>query len=222
MNPPSGQPGIPPRPFKWLLLSALFALGVWFLGKELVYAFARDRSGEPALRTFALVTHVVFTTPLLLLPPLQFSRRIRLRRPSWHRAAGKLYLASAVVAGIFAIHLGLTFESAGRRVPLFVFSVLWVSFSVAAWVCARRRAYAAHERFVVRSYAIALAFVFVRIMGEAQGLLFSFLPSRELSGVTREWLSFVLPLLAVEGWASWWPAVRSSGPKAVDDPPTRR
>lgn len=209
-------------PFKWMLLAALFALGVGFLGKELVYALARDRSGEPMLRTFVLATHLVFTTPLLLLPPLLFSRRIRLRRPSWHRVAGRLYLASAVIAGVFAIHLGLTFESAGRRVPLFVFAVLWVAFSSAAWVCARRRAYAAHERFVVRSYAIALAFVFVRIMGEAQGLLFSFLPGRELSGVTREWLSFVLPLLAVEGWASWWPAVRSSGPKAVDDPPTRR
>lgn len=210
--------GLPPRPFKWLLLTALFALGVWFLANELIYAATRDRSGEPALRSLALVTHLVAATPLLLLPPLQFSRRIRLRWPGWHRAAGKLYLASAAVAGAVAIYLGLTFGSAGRRVPLAVFSVLWLAFSIAAWVCARRRAFTAHERFVVRSYAMALAFVFVRLMGEAQGFLFSFLPSKELSGVTREWLSFVLPLLAIEGWYSWWPALHSSAPQPVDPP----
>lgn len=218
MEPVPRSASLPPRPFKWLLLGALFALGVWFLGNELAYAFTRDRSAEPALRSYALITHLVFATPLLLLPPLQFSRRIRSRWPRWHRRAGQLYLSSAASAAAVAVYLGLTFQSVGRRVPLLLFSLLWLSFSIAAWVCARRRAFAAHEGFVVRSYAIALAFVFVRIMGEAQGLLFSFLPDRELSGVTREWLSFVLPLLAVEGWFSWWPAIRSPKPQAASPP----
>jgi len=141
---------------------------------------------------------------------VQFSRRIRSRWPHWHRRAGQFYLASAIIAATVAIYLALTFESVGRRVPLFIFSVLWLCFSIAAWVCARRRAFGAHERFVVRSYAIALAFVFVRIMGEAQGVLFSFLTDKEVSGITREWLSFTLPLLMVEGYYSWWPALRSA------------
>ncbi len=81
-----------------------------------------------------------------------------------------------------AMYLGLTFESAGRRIPLFVFATLWLAFSMAAFVCARRRAFAAHERFVVRSYVIALAFVFVRVMGEAQESIFAFMPDPELRG----------------------------------------
>jgi hypothetical protein len=205
---------LPHRPFKWLLLTALFCLGVWFLANEIAYAVTRDRAGEPMLRSAVLAAHLVSTLPLLLLPPWQFSRRVRARWPNWHRRAGQVYLAGAVVAAMGAMYLGLTFESAGRRVPLFVFATLWLAFSAAAWVCARRRAFAAHERFIVRSYAIALAFVFVRVMAEAQESMFAFLPDAELRGVTREWLSFVIPLLAVEGWYSWWPAVRSALPSA--------
>lgn len=204
----------PPRPFKWLLLTALFLLGVWFLANEIAYAVTRDRAGEPVLRSAVLVAHLVCTFPLLLLPPWQFSRRVRARWPHWHRRAGQVYLAGAVAAALGAMYLGLTFESAGRRVPLFIFATLWLVFSAAAWICARRRAFSAHERFIVRGYAIALAFVLVRIMAGVQESMFPFLPDAETRGVTREWLSFVIPLLAVEAWYSWWPAVRSALPKA--------
>lgn len=210
----AGQPP-PPRPFKWLLLAALFLLGVWFLANEIAYAMTRDRAGEPLLRSVVLVAHLAAAFPLLLLPPWQFSRRVRARWPKWHRRAGQVYLAGAMVAATGAMYLGFTFESAGRRVPLFVFATLWLAFSAAAWLCARRRAFVAHERFVVRSYAIALAFVFVRILGEVQESMFAFLPDPELRGATREWLSFVIPLLMVEAWYSWWPAVRSATPKAT-------
>jgi hypothetical protein len=200
---------IPIKPFKLLLLATLFALGVWFLAQELVYAASRDRAGESSIRTAALIAHLTFATPLLLLPIFQFSRRIRMHWPTWHRRAGWLYLASAIIASTIAIYLGFTFESLGRRTPTVIFACLWLFFSIAALICARKRSFAAHEQFVVRSYAMALAFVFVRIMGETEDLLFSFLPDKELRGVTREWLCFVLPLLAVEIWNSWLPAVRA-------------
>jgi hypothetical protein len=206
---------LPIRPFKILLLVALFLLGVWFLWHELVYAVTRDRSGESALRTAALITHLTFATPLLLLPAFQFSRRLRMLWPVWHRRAGWLYLVSASIAAAIAIYLGFTFDSLGRRTPTIIFAALWLFFSVAALICARRRAFAAHEKFIIRSYAMALAFVFVRIMGEAEGFLFSFLPGKELRGVTREWLCFVLPLLAVEFWNSWLPAIRAARPRST-------
>jgi hypothetical protein len=57
------------------------------------------------------------------------------------------------------------------------------------------------------SYAIALAFVFVRLLGEFQYVLFPFMPDQALRDATREWLSFVLPLIAVEAWCSWWPSI---------------
>lgn len=201
---------LPIKPFKLLLLSTLFLLGVWFLWHELVYAATRDRTGEPAFRTAALITHAIFTTPLLLLPIFQFSRRARLRWPAWHRRAGWLYLVSAIIAASIAIYLGATFDSLGRRTPTVIFAALWLFFSVAALICARRRVFVAHEQFMIRSYAMAFAFAFVRLMGEAEDFLFPFLPSKELRGVTREWLCFVLPLLAIELWNNWLPALRAA------------
>jgi hypothetical protein len=124
-------------------------------------------------------------------------------------------LTAAIIAAAAAIYLGLTMESVGRRPPLFIFGALWLAFSIAAWICARRRAFAAHERFIVRSYAIALAFAFVRTLGEVEDTLLYFLPDTELRGVTREWLSFVFPLLVVEGYYSWWPAIRTAQPHGV-------
>lgn len=198
---------MPAQPLKWFVLSALLVLGIWYLGNELAYVASKDRSDEPLVRTAALLVHGLIASPLLLLPPLQFSRRFRLRWPAWHRRVGKFYLTSALAAALIAIYLGLTIESVGRRVPLFVFAIVWLFFSTAAWTCARRRAFPAHERFVARSYAVALGFVLVRVMGDAESVLFPFLPAGEIAGITREWLCFVLPLLAVEMWYSWWPSV---------------
>ena len=112
-------------PFKWLLLSAVFLLGVWFLSNELVYSMFRDRSAEPLLRTAVLIIHLLVTLPLLLLPPVQFSRRIRARWPTWHRYAGRFYLSAAMLAAVTAIYLGFSFEDVGRRVPLCLFALLY-------------------------------------------------------------------------------------------------
>jgi Predicted membrane protein (DUF2306) len=191
MTNASRQPSFPPRPFKWSILAALFLLGAWFLAIEVVDSVTRDRSDEPLVRSLVSIIHLVFALPLLLFPPLQFSRRVRARWPIWHRRVGQVYLAAATVAALAAIYLGATFESVGRRPPLL-------------------RAFAAHERFVVRSYTIALAFAFVRTLGEFEGTLLAFIPDKDLSGVTREWLSFVVPLLVVECYYSWWPSVRST------------
>jgi hypothetical protein len=199
-----------PKPFKWLVLAALFGVGAVFLLSELAQSVTRDRAGQPAFRLMVLALHLAAALPLLLLPPIQFSRRFRARWPAWHRRAGKLYLACAIVAAIGAIYLGLTFAGLGSRVPLVLFAILWLAFSMAAWITARRRAFAVHERFVVRSYAIALAFVLVRVLGESQAVLLGFLPAVELRDATGEWLSFVVPLLIVEGWYSWWPSVAAA------------
>jgi hypothetical protein len=198
------------RPLKWIALLVLFVAGLWFVGNDVLYAIGRDRAGESELRTSVLLAHLVVATPLLFIAPLQFSRRIRQHRPKWHRRLGTAYLAFALLAALGAIHLGFTYEGAERRVPLVLFATLWVAFTIGAWVCARNHAYAAHERFVVRGYGVALAFVLVRLLGEFQEPLFAFLPEKAVRDSTREWLSFVLPLLAIESWYSWWPAMRGS------------
>lgn len=197
-----------PKPLKWVLLVALLGVGLWYAFDAVVYAMVRERpSHDSWFRTLSAFIHLAVATPLLVLAPLQFSRRVRARIPIWHRRVGRMFLACSLLAAAGAVYLGATFERVGSRIPLVLFGLLWFAFSISAWATARRRLFAAHERFVVRSYALALAFVFVRLLGEFQDVLFPFMADEALRDTSREWLSFVLPLLAVEARYTWWPSL---------------
>jgi uncharacterized membrane protein len=206
-----------PMPFKWALLAGLYCLGICIGGADIMDAVDRERGSETFYRSTILSVHAMMAVPFLLLAPLQFSRRLRARWPVAHRWLGRTFIAGSSIAALGAIYLGLTYKGIGSRTPLFLFGILWLAFTVAAWLCARRRAFAAHERFVVRVYAIALAFVFVRVIGELQDVLFPFMQDQALRDATGEWLSFVVPLICVEAWYTRWPGVR--GALTVRTPP---
>lgn len=191
----------------WIVL--LFAIA-WFLNSSLSYAFTRDPQPGATLlnRQIWYVAHIASAVPLLLIGPLQFSPNLRRSRPRVHRLLGRIFLGGSLAGGLLAIYIGATIQYQGSRLPLALFGALWVFFAVAAWRCARAGAYAQHRRFVIRTFAIALAFVWVRVLGVfAEDLLF-FIDAEEMRDATREWLSFVLPLLVVEFVLSWWPELR--------------
>lgn len=196
-----------PQPFKWLSLAGLTGLVVLYGGEDIVDAFVRSREKESIGRVLTTFAHFLLALPIFVLAPFQFSRRFRARRPVVHQWCGRVFLSFSLVASLGALYLGVTYQGIGSRVPLAIFAIVWFGFSVAAWICAVRRAFAAHERFAVRAYAIALAFVFVRIIGEHQDFLFPFMADRALRGATGEWLSFVVPLIAIEAWYTWWPSI---------------
>ena len=192
-----------------VLLIVLFLLGLVYTGAELYFSALRERSEYSWLEHIMRFTHIVFTLPLLLVPILQFSPRLRSARPGLHRKLGRIYLVSTILAAIGALYLGFNFEQPGRRVPLVLFSLLWIYFGAAAWQTARNRNFFAHSKFVARSYSIALAFVLVRILGQLEPALFAWIPEPEVRGVTREWLAFLVPLLFVEAVMSWIPSMKS-------------
>jgi hypothetical protein len=182
-------------------------LSAWYLYDNVIYAFLRDRSDEAFGRTMSRFTHLLMAVPLLLIAPLQFSRRVRMRWPRWHRRMGQAYLTGAMIGALLAVYLGVTIKSEGSRIPLAIFGVAWLVFSMAAWICARRHDFVAHERFMIRGYALAMAFVWVRVMVDLQDTMFPFIRNVDVRNATCEWLSFVAPLLIVETWLSWWPAL---------------
>ena len=200
----------------WLLVlagAALFLLDE--IGTMLDRYAAKDFRWS--IRPVFVVTHFALALPILLFAPLQFSARLRRSWPGLHHWIGTVYLAASALAALLAIYLGVTIQFTGSRVPLVIFGTLWLAFTAAAWQTARRRDFVAHQRFVVRGVALALAFVWVRVMGIWEDQLFGFMKG-ELRGTTREWLSFVLPLLAVETWLTWWPSARRSFRPVCDRP----
>ncbi|MEG3180181.1 DUF2306 domain-containing protein [Sphingomonas sp. LT1P40] len=191
----------------WLVTGVAAA---WFLAEALTFVSERDApAGETLLnRRIWYYSHIALAVPLLLIAPIQFVAALRIKRPTVHRWLGRAYLTASLVAGLIALHLGLTITTPGTQVPLSLFAVVWIGFSVIAWQAARRRRFDVHRAFVIRGTALALSFVWVRMMAAGDGMLLGFVESEEMRAATRGWLSFVLPLLVTEAWLSWWPAAK--------------
>jgi len=193
----------------WLIVGIVAA---WFVYDSVIYVATREPQPGATLlnRQLWYFAHMVIAAPLLLIAPLQFLASLRKARPNVHRALGRLFLASSIVAGLLAIWLGATIQYQGSRIPLVMFGALWIAFSLIAWICAAKRDFVNHRKFVIRSFAIGLAFVWVRVLGALDQQLFFFIDNEEVRDTTGEYLSFILPLIAVEAWLSWVPALQSA------------
>jgi len=147
--------------------------------------------------------HLVAGGLALIAGVLQFSTRIRLNRPSIHRILGRIYLVTVMVSGVSAVLLAPT-STGGLPAHLGfgMLGVLWVSTSVLAYLSVRSGDYSAHREWMIRSYALCLAAVTLRI----------YLPLSGIAGIpfmeaypTIAWLCWVPNLVFAE-----WFLVRGS------------
>ena len=191
----------------WLIIAVAAA---WFLTDSFRFIVTREApTGETFWgRRIWYFAHVALAIPVLLIAPIQFAASVRERWPWLHRALGRVYLAASLLGGLFALHLGSTIAAQETQVPLTLFAAVWIGFLLIAWQAARLRRFDVHRAFVIRATAIALSFVWVRMMAAGDGLLLAFIENADLRAATRGWLSFVLPLLVVEAWLSWGPAAK--------------
>lgn len=200
------------HPLWFLLWAGIGVSAAWFLYDSAVYVATRDpQPGATFLnRQLWYFAHMAIATPVLVIAPLQFIAQLRQTRPHVHRWLGRAFLTASILAGVLALWLGATIQYEGSRLPLVLFGLVWIGFSASAWICARKRDFANHRLFAIRSFAIGLAFVWVRVLGAFPDQLFPFISDDEVRDTTQEFLSFLLPLLIVETWLSWGPAVRSA------------
>ena len=112
----------------------------------------------------ALTVHAGLAATALLIGPLQFFQGVRTRRRALHRRIGTLYVICVVGAGLagLLLALGTTAEPvAGAGFGLL--AIVWLACTANAWRLATRRAFAAHERWMIRSFALTLAAVTLRL-----------------------------------------------------------
>ena len=125
-----------------------------------------------------------------------FSRRLRNKYLSVHRRLGQIYILSVVVSGSAGFLLAV--ESTGGLVSHFgfgVMAVVWVSTALVAWQKVLGRDIEAHRAWMLRSYAVTLAAVTLRI----------YLPLSQIAGIPFEeaypaisWMCWVPNLIVVE------------------------
>jgi hypothetical protein len=146
------------------LLSGLIAL------VSLRYLAPGAPGADPAILANAftrfgfLTAHAGFASLALLLGPFQFIGAVRRRWPRVHRWIGTLYVACCLLAG--AAGLALSLGTTAGPVATAGFGLLalaWLFATGNAWRLARARRLAEHEQWMMRSFALTLAAVTLRL-----------------------------------------------------------
>jgi uncharacterized membrane protein len=156
------------RTSTWRVPIALVALGTVpiIAGSLRLAELSGGVAAMPAEPRYAaspwpVVVHIVSATVFAMLGAFQFAPRLRRRRPGWHRRAGRVLVVAGLGVALSALWLNQFFPKAGaaREVlyPLrMAFGVAMVLTIVLGLVAARRRDFARHRAWMIRSYAIGL------------------------------------------------------------------
>lgn len=108
-----------------------------------------------------VVLHILGTSLFAVLGAFQFAPALRGRFPGWHRAAGRVLVASGLVAALSGVWLTLTLPSVDGDGPLLngirlVAGAGWAAFLVLGLAAVRCRNIASHRAWMMRAYAIGL------------------------------------------------------------------
>lgn len=195
-----------------VIWTVLVGLSAYYLYRGLLYRFITPDKLGPTLfhKQLWYFSHVIFALPVLVGGPLQFSKKLRATRPEVHRLLGQIYVSGAVGAALTAIYLGgYVGEYEGSKLPIVILALLWLFFTLGAWRSAVHRQFDVHRLFMIRSYGLALVLVWLRLMGDVPPeFMFFYIDDQAVRDTTLEWMSWVIPLIAMEIYLSWWPMLK--------------
>lgn len=137
-----------------------------------------------------------------VLGPLQFVGPLRRRFPRVHRISGRIFLPVAILNGIAAFVMALTFPMWGSTtnmaISLIASSFMVFCFIYAFWLVMQRQ-FARHREWMMRGFALGLSVAIFRLA------LNDILPALGFEDFNQRWdivtvISFPLALLAAEFW----------------------
>jgi|SRR6478672_153243 len=185
----------------------------YYLYRAINYRFIREGIGPTFWnKQFWFVSHLLTAVVPLITGPFQFWPWFRKRHMKWHRRLGNIYIIGCLLGGLSALYLSITQPYPGSIVPSLILAILWLFMTSAAWITIKKRNVPAHRLFMIRSYTLALSFVFLRILSDLvyKHNFMSFIDNQDVRDATYEWMSWVLPLLIVEFFISWWPSMKKT------------
>lgn len=146
----------------------------------------------------AFFVHVFSSMFALLAGFTQFSKRLMKRNPALHRAFGYMYVIDVLLVTGPAGLLMSFYANGGisSRIAFVMLSVLWIYFTAIALYKARVKNFKMHRIFMIRSFALTLSAVTLRIW---KVLLANFtdIPPMDRYRIIA-WLGWTLNLIAAE------------------------
>ena len=146
----------------------------------------------------AFFVHVFSSFFALVAGFTQFWKWLLKNKPKWHRAIGYAYVINVLMVTGPAGLLMSFYANGGipSRIAFVLLSILWISFTAIALYKAKKGKYQYHRIFMIRSYALTLSAITLRIW---KVLLANF---TDITPMDRyriiAWLGWTLNLLVAE------------------------
>jgi uncharacterized membrane protein YozB (DUF420 family) len=120
-----------------------------------------------------LLPHGIAGACALLLGPMQFSDRLRKKYAKLHRVVGRFYIAGVFVAGPLGFYIQFFQERSGATrsfsIAGAVDATLWMTTTAIALLFILRGNVNLHRQWMTRSFAVAIVFLEVRVIGGVTG-----------------------------------------------------
>jgi uncharacterized membrane protein len=121
-----------------------------------------------------LLPHGVAGACALILAPMQFWDRLRLRFTTLHRVTGSIYVACAFVLAPLGVYIQYLDEAQGASRSFTIATVIDAALLMIttgiALIFALKRMFPQHRQWMTRSYAVSLVFLEVRLILGLTGL----------------------------------------------------
>ena len=188
-------------------LAVLIALAFLILPSTARFVFLLDppTGGEPTDIAFAEhrltgILHVVPGLLMVMLMPLQMSKRVRSKWPQLHRWSGRVFVLTGLLVSVTGVIMNVIFPVVGGLLKVTVIYVMCIAEVATLALGMRamwRRDVPAHRRWMLRAMGVALA------AGTAGVFVVPFYASGAMSdtvvGVGR-WLGLLTTMVVVELW----------------------
>lgn len=178
----------------------MIRIAVAYTGMEsnVNFLLTKQRVYPLALWRASFYTHVFTSCFVLIAGFTQFSARILKRYPRVHRSMGWSYfLIVTMVSGPAAWVMAL-YANGGlpARTSFILLATLWISFTLLAGYYAWRKRFALHGAYMLRSYALTLSAITLRLYTYFLDMTTQASP-RDIY-ITTAWLAWVPNLILVE------------------------
>lgn len=121
-----------------------------------------------------LLPHGIAGACALILAPMQFSERLRLRFTTLHRVTGSIYVTGALILAPLGVYIQFLDEAQGASrsftIATVVDATLLMTTTAIGLVFALKGMYPQHRQWMTRSYAVSLTFLEIRFILGLTGL----------------------------------------------------
>jgi len=146
----------------------------------------------------AFFVHVFSSLLVLFAGFTQFSKKLLKQRPKLHRALGYIYVTDVLLVTGPAGLLMSFYANGGisSRIGFVLLSILWIVFTAIALYKAITKQFAAHRVFMIRSFALTLSAISLRVWKVVLAN-FTDIPPMDRYRIIA-WLGWTLNLLIAE------------------------